>query len=481
MRIRGRAGGGEWDAVVVGAGPNGLAAAIALLQAGRSVRVLEASPTVGGGARTEPLTLPGHRHDTCSAIHPLAIASPFLRRLPLERHGLRFLHPDIPLAHPLDGGRAAVLHRSVDQTVAGLGRDGRAYGRLIAPLAARWEGLTDDLLGLPWPLPRHPLAAARFGIHGVRSARGLAEARFAGEHARALFAGSAAHSMLALTRPPSAGFGLLLQVLGHGPGWPAAAGGSQAITGAMASLVRELGGVIETERPVETTSGLSARAVLLDLTPRQILRVAGGELPRRYARALRRYRYGPGVFKLDYALSEPVPWAAPACRTAGTVHVGGTLPEVAAAEDAVARGRHAERPFVLVAQQSLFDPTRAPAGRHTLWAYCHVPNGSTVDMTAAIERQIERFAPGFREVVAARTSMNTRELEAHNRNFVGGDINGGSADLRQLWARPALRLAPWSTPNPRLFVCSAATPPGGGVHGMCGFHAARAALRGVLR
>ena len=468
------------DAIVVGAGPNGLAAAVVLLQAGRSVRVLEAAATVGGGARTEALTLPGYRHDVCSAVHPLAVASPLLRRLPLERHGLRFVQPAIPLAHPLDGGRAAVLHRSVEQTAAGLGRDGGAYRRLMEPLTAGWSGLVENVLAPPLRA-RHP-AAIRFGVTAIRSARGLAHARFAGEHARALLAGSAAHAMLPLTAPTTAGYGLVLQMLAHAVGWPVAAGGSQAIAEALAGLVRELGGEIETGRTLESTAELrGARAVLLDLTPRQILAVAGHELPRRYVGALRRYRYGPGVFKLDYALSEPVPWTAPDCRAAGTLHVGGSLAEVAAAEAGVAHGRHSDRPFVLVSQPSVFDPNRAPSGRHTLWAYCHVPNGSNRDMTTAIESQLERFAPGFRDVVLHRSAMGPRELEMHNRNLVGGDINGGSADLRQLWTRPAVRLAPWTTPNPRLFICSASTPPGGGVHGMCGFHAARAALRGVLR
>jgi phytoene dehydrogenase-like protein len=469
------------DAVVVGAGPNGLAAAIALAQAGRSVLVLEAAERLGGGTRSEQLTEPGFRHDVCSAIHPLALASPFLRDLPLAEHGLSFVHPQIPLAHPLDGGDAAVLRRSPEETADGLGDDAAAYRSLMAPLADSWDAVVSDLLGPPRP-PRHPLAAARFGRSAVRSAVGLAQARFAGERARALFAGNAAHSMLPLDGRATAAYGLMLLMLGHGVGWPAAVGGSQAIADALASLLRSLGGEIETGREVRSLAELDgARAVLLDLTPRQILRVAGGALSGRYRAALERYRYGPGVFKLDYALDGPVPWSAPACRQAGVVHVGGTLEEVARAEAEVARGRHAERPYVLVAQQSLFDASRAPAGRHTLWAYCHVPNGSDVDMTDAVERQIERFAPGFRELVRARHAMGPAAMEAHDANYVGGDINGGAGDLRQLWTRPAARRDPYTTPNPRLFVCSSSTPPGGGVHGMCGFYAARAALRGVLR
>jgi phytoene dehydrogenase-like protein len=471
----------RWDAIVVGSGPNGLAAAIALAQAGRSVLVLEAAATIGGGTGTAELTLPGFRHDVCSAIHPLALASPFLRRLPLREHGLEFAHPEIPVAHPLDDGTAAVLHRSLDQTADGLGVDGDAYRTLMRPLTAEWEALVEDLLG-PLRPPRHPLADARFARAALRSAAGLARSRFAGTHARALLAGNAAHSMRPLSAPATAGFGLALMMLGHAVGWPAAVGGSQAIADAMASLLRSLGGEIETGREVRSASELrGVRAVLFDLAPSQMLAIAGAELPERYRRAMARYRHGPGVFKLDYALDGPVPWTAPECRGAGTVHVGGPLEEIAMAEAEVARGRHAARPFVLVAQQSLFDPTRAPAGMHTLWAYCHVPNGSAVDMTAAIEAQIERFAPGFGDVVLARSVRGPAALEAENPNYVGGDINGGAADLRQVLGRPVLRLSPYATPNPRFFLCSSSTPPGGGVHGMCGHHAARAALRGVLR
>jgi phytoene dehydrogenase-like protein len=471
----------SWDAIVVGSGPNGLAAAIALAQVGRSVLVLEAAATIGGGTRSAELTLPGFRHDVCAAIHPLALASPFLRQLPLQEHGLELVHPEIPLAHPLDDGTAVALHRSVDETAAGLGLDARAYRKLMQPLADDWEALLADLLG-PLRLPRHPIASLRFARAGLRSATGLACSRFAGARARALLAGNAAHSMQPLASRATAGFGLMLLMLAHGVGWPAAAGGSQAIADAMASLLRSLGGEIRSEREVRSLSELDdARAVLVDLTPRQILAIAGDELPARYRRALARYRYGPGVFKLDYALDGAVPWTAPECRKAGTVHVGGSLQEIAQAEADVARGRHASRPYVLVAQQSLFDPSRAPSGAHTLWAYSHVPNGSTVDAREAIEAQIERFAPGFRDLIRARSVMGPAEMQAHDANYVGGDINGGAADLRQLWARPVARPVPYATPNPRLFICSSSTPPGGGVHGMCGWHAARAALRGVLR
>ncbi|MDX6567172.1 MAG: hypothetical protein QOE10_2834 [Gaiellales bacterium] len=468
------------DAIVVGSGPNGLAAAIAIAQAGRSVRVLEAASTIGGGARTEALTLPGFRHDVCSAIHPLGLGSPFLRTLPLAEHGLEFAHPEIPLAHPLDDGSAVALHRSVERTADGLGLDAAAYRRLVEPLADRWEELVETFVG-PLRWPRNPRAAARFGLPALRSATGLARSRFDGARARALLAGNAAHSMQPLGQPTTAAFGLMLLLLGHGVGWPAAAGGSQAISDALASLLRSLGGEVETGVEVRSLDELAgARSVLFDLTPRQVLAIAGDALPLRYRRALARFRYGPGVFKLDYALDGPVPWRAAECLRAGTVHLGGTLEQIAESEAEVAQGRHPRRPYVLVAQQSLFDTTRAPAGMHTLWAYCHVPNGSTVDMTGPIEDQLERFAPGFRDLVRARHAMGPADLQARNANSIGGDINGGAATVRQIFARPALRPVPYSTPDPRLFICSASTPPGGGVHGMCGFYAAQAALRGVL-
>ena len=471
----------ELDAIVVGSGPNGLAAAIALARAGRSVRVLEGAATIGGGTRTEELTLPGHLHDVCSAVHPLLLGSPFLSSLPLSDHGLAVVHPDLPLAHPLDGGGAVALHRSIDETAAGLGIDGRAYRRLIGPLVRDWPGLAGVLLGPPLRPPRRPLPAGRFAALGVRSAAGLTRRRFDDAPARALLAGNAAHSMRPLTAPGTAAFALLLVVLAHAVGWPVAVGGSRAITDAMASLLTSLGGEIETGRPVASLAELPpARAVLLDVTPRALLRIAGDRLPARYRSALSRFRYGPGVFKVDYALSDPVPWSAPECRRAGTVHLGGTVRELQESEADVAAGRTPRRPFVLVAQQSLFDPSRAPGGAHTLWAYCHVPNGSDVDMTDAIDGQIERFAPGFREVVVARHTTGPAQVEAANPNYVGGDINGGRADLRQLVARPVLRPTPHATPNPRIFLCSSSTPPGGGVHGMCGWFAARAALRGVL-
>jgi phytoene dehydrogenase-like protein len=467
------------DAIVVGAGPNGLAAAIALARAGRSVLVLERSETVGGGLRSEELTLPGFVHDVCSAIHPLALASPFFRSLPLEEHGVEWIHPPAPLAHPLDDGTAAVLERSVEETAARLGDlDGPAWQRLFAPLAREYENLVESILGPPLR-PRHPLLMVRFGLRAIRSALGLARSTFEGERARALFAGCSAHSMLRLEARASASFGLVLAGLGHAVGWPLPRGGSQSLADALASIVRSLGGEIETGRPVESLSELrAARTVMLDVTPRQFLALAGDRLDGRYRRALERYRYGPGVVKVDYALSGPAPWRAPECARAATVHLGGALDEIAAAENEVAAGRPPQRPYVLVAQQSLFDPSRAPSGSHTLWAYTHVPNGSTrVDeAVTAIEAQLERFAPGFRDLVLARSVLGPAELEARNPNYVGGDINGGSADLRQLFARPVARPVPYRTPLDGVYLCSSSTPPGGGVHGMCGYHAARAAL-----
>ncbi len=465
------------DAIVVGSGPNGLAAAIALAQAGLSVRVIEAAETVGGGARSAELTLPGFVHDVCSAIHPLGVASPFFRTLPLAEHGVEWIESPAALAHPFDDGTAVLLERSPEAALPTLGDDDPRWRRLFAPLVRDAGPLLEEILG-PLHVPAHPLALARFGARAAPPAAALARLSLRGAKARGLFAGLAAHSMLPLERPPTAAFGLMLGLLGHAVGWPFPRGGSQALAEGLASCLRSLGGEIETGRRVESLAELGgARAVLLDVTPRGLLELAGDELPARYRRRLERYRYGPGVFKLDWALDGPIPWRAEECRSAATVHLGATLGEIAASEAAPSRGRIAERPFVLLAQQSLFDPTRAPAGQHTAWAYCHVPNGSRVDMTDRIEAQVERFAPGFRERILARSELGPAELERHNPNNVGGDINGGAADLRQLFTRPVARRSPYTTPLPGVFLCSSSTPPGGGVHGMCGYHAARAALR----
>jgi phytoene dehydrogenase-like protein len=440
---------------------------------------MEAAETAGGGMRSAELTLPGFTHDVCSAIHPWPLASPFLRTLPLEERGVELVHPPVPLAHPFDDGTTALLERSIDATGASLGEDAAAWTRLVEPFARAAEDLLAGALAPPIP-PRHPLALARLGLHGLRSASGLARARFRGERARGLFAGLAAHSMLPLTAPASASFGLMLAVVAHAHGWPLVRTGSQRLAEGLVSYLGSLGGEVETGRPVESLDELPpARVVLLDLTPRGVVRLAGSRFSARYRRGLQRYRYGPGVFKLDWALDAPVPWRNRACARAATVHLGATLAEIEASEDAVTRGRPPERPFVLLAQQSLFDPTRAPAGKHTLWAYCHVPSGSTVDMTERVEGQIERFAPGFGDVVISRSAMTAAEVEAYNPNYVGGDINGGLQDVRQLLARPVPRLVPYSTPDSTIFICSSATPPGGGVHGMCGYFAARAALRSL--
>ncbi len=468
--------GEAYDAVIIGSGPNGLAAAITLARAGRSVLVIEGRDTIGGGMRTAELTLPGFRHDICSAVHPLGMGSPFFRDLPLEQHGLRWIQPVAPLAHPLDHGEAVVLERSFDATAAYLGRDAAAYRRLMQPLAERWQEILADLLG-PLSIPSHPLSFARFGAGAILPAATLARAWFRGARARALFAGLSGHSIMPLERPLTAAYGLMLGLLAHGVGWPMPAGGSQAIADALASYLRSLGGEIRTGWWVQRLDELPpASAYLFDITPKNLLRIAGDALPPGYRRTLSRYRYGPGVFKLDYALDGPVPWRNPAVGRGGTVHVGGTLAEIAASERDAWQGRHAERPFVLVVQPSLCDPSRAPAGRHVLWAYCHVPNGSTVDMTAAIEGQIERFAPGFRDCILARHAMNAAQMEQYNPNYVGGDINSGVQDLFQHFTRPAVRLSPYTTPNPRIFLCSSATPPGGGVHGMCGYWAAHAVM-----
>jgi phytoene dehydrogenase-like protein len=465
------------DAIVVGAGPNGLAAAIELARSGLSVRLIEAADTVGGGARSAELTLPAFLHDVCSAIHPLGVASPFFRALPLAEHDLEWIEPPAALAHPFDDGTAVVLERAQDAAVPGLGDDEARWRRLFAPLARDAESLLEDVLA-PLHLPAHPLRLARFGARAALPATALARLSFGGAKARGVFAGLAAHSMLPLERPPSAAFGLMLGLLAHSVGWPLPRGGSQRLSDALASHLRSLGGEIETGHRVDSLAELGdARPVLLDVTPRGLLALAGDRLPARYRRRLERYRYGPGVFKLDWALDGPIPWQAEECARAGTVHLGATLEEIAASEAAPFRGEVAERPYVLLAQQSLFDPTRAPAGQHTAWAYCHVPNGSPVDMTERIEAQVERFAPGFRERILGRSALRPANVESYNENYVGGDINGGAAILSQLFTRPVARMSPYTTPLPGVFLCSASTPPGGGVHGMCGFHAARAALR----
>ena len=472
---------GSYDALVVGAGPNGLSAAIAIAQTGRSTLVVEGHDTIGGGARSAELTLPGFLHDVCSAIHPLAAGSPFLSTLPLSEHGLEWAHSPAPLAHPLDDGTAVVMERSVDETAERLGSDATAYRKLFGPLVRDWDKLSSDVIG-PLRIPRHPLVTARFGLLGLRSAMSVAQSHFEGERARALFAGIAAHSVLPLERPVSAAVGLVLGASGHAVGWPMPRGGAQRIADALASHLTSLGGRVETGVTVADLGDMpDATVTLLDVTPRQVVEIAGDHLPDRFRRKLEAYRYGPAAFKVDWALDGPVPWAAPECARAGTVHLGGTMSEIAHSEREAWDGRHPARPFVLLAQPSLFDSSRAPDGKHTAWAYCHVPNGSGFDMTDRIEEQVERFAPGFRERIMERSVRSPAALEEYNPNLVGGDIGGGVQDLGQLFSRPVSVLDPYSIPSTDMFICSSSTPPGGGVHGMCGYFAARAALRRLNR
>jgi phytoene dehydrogenase-like protein len=469
----------QYDAVVVGSGPNGLAAAVTLARAGRSVLVLEGKDTIGGGMRTLEYTLPGYRHDVCSAVHPLGVGSPFFRDLPLNDHGLEWVFPDLPLVHLLDD-RAVALHRSIDETAAGLGADGQAYRRLFAPIVKEWRALLEEFLG-PLGLLRRPLLMARFGLRALQPAESLANRTFEGAAARALFAGMAAHITIPLDRVTTAAGGLMLGMLAHAIGWPFARGGSQSIATALSSYLCALGGEIQTGVWVRSMRDIPpARVVLFDVTPRQLLDISGDALPGGYRDRLAGYRYGQGVFKIDWALSEPVPWREAVARRAGTLHIGGTLAEIAAGERAIWEGRLPAPPFVLFAQPSVFDASRVAGDEvagHTAWAYCHAPRGSTADMGAAIEQQIERHAPGFRDCIIGRHTINAAEYEAYNPNYLGGDINGGVQDWRQLFTRPVARFDPYTTPNPQLFLCSSSTPPGGGVHGMCGYHAAQSALR----
>ncbi|MFT4548043.1 MAG: phytoene dehydrogenase-like protein [Verrucomicrobiales bacterium] len=472
----------EFDAVIIGSGPNGLAAAIAIAQQGGRVLVLESRDTPGGGSRTAELTLPGFHHDVCSAVHPTAMASPFFQSLPLADHGLEFIHPDIPLAHPFDDGECAVMHQSLEATAAALGEDAEAYQKLFAPLLKNADALFEQLLAPPIRLPKNPFAMASFGLKAMRSASGLSTSYFKSDAARALFAGNAAHSFMPLSAPFTAAIGLVIMLSGHRYGWPVAKGGSGNITQALCSLLESLGGKIECGYEVTDIAELpTAKAYLFDTSPRALQQIAGDRLPVRYTRSLSKFRHGPGIFKADYALSDPIPWTAEPCRRAGTVHVGGPLAEIEAAERATWQHHQHERPFILVAQQSLCDPSRAPEGKHTAWVYAHVPAGSDADISETIEAQLERFAPGFRDCVLAKHTMNCNEVEAYNANNIGGDIAGGANSWRQVFMRPVARINPYTTPADDIFICSASTPPGGGVHGMCGYHAAQAALKRISR
>jgi phytoene dehydrogenase-like protein len=467
----------SYDAVVIGSGPNGLAAAITLARAGKSVLVLEAADTFGGGMRSAEVTLPGFTHDICSTAHPMAQVSSFFRSLPLSEYGLEWSYSPAPVAHPLDDGCAAILERSVDETALKLGPDGEAYRRLFGPLVANAEPLFADALA-PLGFPRHPIILARFGLRALRSAQGLATSWFKTAKARALFAGLAAHSLLPLDKTLSAAVALVLGAAGHVAGWPVARGGSQKIADALVSYFRSLGGEARTGERVDSFDQLpSARVVLFDTSPGPMSRICGERMSPSYRKRLARFRHGPGVFKLDWALSGPIPWKAEECKRAATVHVGGTLEEVALSERMAWYGDHCEKPWVLRVQPTICDPTRAPNGMHIGWGYCHVPNGSTVDMTARIENQIERFAPGFRDLILAKKAMAPADFQQHNANYIGGDIGGGAMDLWQAFTRPVARIVPYSTPTRGIYLCSASTPPGPGVHGLCGFFAAQAALK----
>jgi phytoene dehydrogenase-like protein len=475
-----RAHGETHDAVVIGAGPNGLTAAIVLARAGLSVLVLEAKEKIGGGCRTAELTLPGFQHDVCAAVHPMGVLSPAFREIELEKFGLEWVQPPVPLAHPLPDGRAALLRRSLEETSNGFGTDGKTWQKLLAPFLTESASLFEEILK-PIRIPRHSLLMARFGLTALRSAEHVMK-RFRTEEARALFTGCAAHSIIPLDRAGTASFGLVLALTGHAVGWPHAKGGSQTIIDALQSCLKSHGGVIETNRFIRSLSDIPpSKVVLFDLSPRQIAEIASAHLPSSYVRKLKNFRYGPGVFKVDWALAGPIPWTNRDCAQAATVHVGGTAEEIMRSERDIGLGHVPENPFVLVAQQSMFDATRAPAGKHTGWAYCHVPAGCTADMTDRIERQIEQFAPGFRDLILARHTCSPAQYEAYNPNFIGGDIGGGANTLKQFLFRPVARWDPYRTPNERLFICSSSTPPGGGVHGMCGYGAAKSALQKLSR
>jgi phytoene dehydrogenase-like protein len=469
----------EYDVVVVGSGPNGLAAAITMQYAGLSVLLVEAKDTIGGGLRTKELILPGFKHDVCSAVHPLAAGSPFFQQMPLQSYGLDYIYPTIAAAHPFDDGSAVALKKSLEETAAALGADEKKYIQLVKPLLNDWPGLAPDVLG-PLHFPNHPAALAKFGMKALLPSSVLSK-RFYSEHAKGLWAGMSAHGMQPFTNIASSAIGLVLLVAGHLKGWPVAAGGSQSIADALAAYFVTLGGTIETNFEVQTLGQLpTSDAVLFDLAPKQILQIAGERFSSFYKWQLKRYRYGMGVFKIDWALNGPIPFTATDCRRAGTVHLGNTYAEIAAGESQTSKGRLVEHPFVLLAQPSLFDASRAPVGKHTAWAYCHVPNGSQADMTTAIEKQVERFAPGFRDTILAKHTLNTVQIQSYNSNYVGGDINGGAIDITQLFTRPAVRLSPYRTAAKGIYICSASTPPGGGVHGMCGYYAAKKALKAIF-
>lgn len=467
-----------YDAIIIGSGPNGLSAGIALAQKGLSVKIFEASGTIGGGARTEELTLPGFHHDVCSAIHPMAVGSPFLQTLPLEDFGLKWIYPEFPIAHPLDDEPPVILHHFMEQTAQELKEDKQAYLDLFSPFVKRWDELASEILTPFNAVPSSLFLMARFGLKSLRSATGLANSQFQTGRAKALFAGLAAHSLLPLDKLSTAAIGLVLATIGHVKGWPLPRGGSKKISQSMGNYFISLGGKIETNTEISRLGQLpKSKTILFNNTPRQIIEIAGDKLPQTYAKKLTKFEYGAGVFKMDIALDGPIPWKHSRIAKAGTVHLGGTMQEIARGEKRIANNKHPQNPYVLLAQQSLFDDTRAPKGKHTVWAYCHVPNGSTKDMSEPILGQIERFAPGFKDLILAKHTLNTRQLHAYNSNYIGGDINGGSQDITQLFTRPARLLDPYHIPETSMYICSASTPPGGGVHGMSGYNAAQSALK----
>jgi phytoene dehydrogenase-like protein len=469
----------DYDAVVVGSGPNGLAAAILMQQKGLSVLLIDGKQTIGGGLRSAELTLPGYLHDICSAVHPLAVASPFFEKLPLGNYGLEYIYPGVAAAHPFDNGTAAIIKSSVEETARLLETDEQAYLKLMQPVVKDWPLIAADVLG-PLHYPKHPLAMARFGLPALTAATHLAK-RFKTTAAKGLLAGMAAHSIQPLSNLTTSAIALVLMASAHLKGWPIPKGGSNQIANALASYFISLGGKIETDFYVSSLDQLpSAHAVLFDVTPKQLLQIAGHRFSSLYKWQLERYRYGMGVFKIDWALDAPIPFTAAGCREAGTIHIGNTIEEIANGEQQIWEGKNPEKPFILLAQPTLFDTTRAPKGKHTAWAYCHVPNGSQADMTAVIEKQVERFAPGFRDTILAKHTMTTAQMEEYNPNYIGGDINGGVIDIGQLFTRPALRLSPYKTSAKGIYICSSSTPPGGGVHGQCGYHAAKKALKDVF-
>ncbi len=470
-----------YEAIIIGSGPNGLTAAIELARNGLKVLVLEKAETIGGGTRTAELTLPGFHHDYCSAVHPTGILSPYWRQLPLEKYGLKWIHPPVSIAHPLDGEEAVLMSQSIEETAANLGIDGEAWQKMLHPFLKKPHGLFEDTLG-PLGIPDHPFLLVRFGLKAMLPATWLANWQFKSHRAKALLAGCAAHSFLPLDMAFSAAIGVMFAVMGHTENWPVAAGGSTYITQALAAYLEELGGEIQTNTLITDFRQLPpAKAYLFDTDPLQLSNIAANELPKSYIKRLQKFDYGPGIFKVDWALDGSIPWTDKRCLQASTVHIGGTIDEINRSEKAAWEGKHCDKPYLIVCQQSEFDSSRAPKGKHTGYAYCHVPHGSTVDMTEAIENQIQRFAPDFKDLILARHTTNTEDFKNYNPNHIGGSISGGSNNLTQLFTRPVARFDPYSTPNPRIFICSSSTPPGGGVHGMCGYHAAKSVLKQVQK